>query len=312
LTGGVGVGPRLWQTETWQEGSVLGSSFSGSFGTFSPDSKLLALADAPGVVRLVRTATGKEVARLTAPDQTRLWPQCFTADGSQLITMGIESEELHIFDLRAIREQLQALGLDWDAPPFPNAKKEPPPLQVTVDLGTLDPAVQALLVQADLLRRKGDPAGTLAAIQKAQAMAPDDAQLNNHLAWLLAAGPDPKLRDAKRAVELARKAVGLAPKEGGHWNTLGVAHYRAGDWKAAVAALNQSRGLRQGGDALDFFVLAMAHRKLGDHDVARRWYDQALVWLEKNRAALQRDRLHSDELRLFQSEAEVVLELKKK
>jgi serine/threonine protein kinase/WD40 repeat protein len=129
---------RLWRTGTWQEGPALGSSH-GDFGTFSPDTELLALSDVPGVVRLVRTATGQEVVRLTAPEQTRLIPQCFTPDGSQLITAGSESEALHIFDLRAIRHQLQALDLDWDAPPLAPAKKDALPLQVTVDIGKLPP-----------------------------------------------------------------------------------------------------------------------------------------------------------------------------
>jgi hypothetical protein len=85
-------------------------------------------------VRLVRTATGKEVARLTAPEQTRLLPQCFTPDGSQLITVGLESEALHIFDLRAIRRQLRELGLDWSDEPLPKPadKVSPPPLNVRV------------------------------------------------------------------------------------------------------------------------------------------------------------------------------------
>src|SRR5262249_20928000 len=61
----------------------------------------------------------------------------------------------------------------------------------------------------------------------------------NNLAWLLATCPDSKLRDPKRAVELAQETVTSAPKEGNHWNTLGVALYRAGDWKAAIVALKK-------------------------------------------------------------------------
>src|SRR5439155_5853056 len=68
---------------------------------------------------------------------------------------------------------------------------------------------------------------------------PTHAEAHNELAWLLATCPDEKLRDPARAVELARKAVQLAPKVGNYWNTLGVAHYRAGDWKAAIAALDK-------------------------------------------------------------------------
>jgi hypothetical protein len=48
-----------------------------------------------------------------------------------------------------------------------------------------------------------------------------------------------------------------------------VAHYRAGDWKAAVAALDRSEQLLKGGNACNWLFLAMAHWKLGQHDEAR-------------------------------------------
>src|SRR5262249_61407508 len=52
--------------------------------------------------------------------------------------------------------------------------------------------------------------------QAALQRAPAHACVHNALAWLLATCPDAKLRDPDRAVELARKAVQLAPKEGGY------------------------------------------------------------------------------------------------
>ena len=61
-----------------------------------------------------------------------------------------------------------------------------------------------------------------------------------------------------------------------------MAHYRAGDWKAAIAALDKSMQLRKGGDSFDWFFLAMAHWQLGNKDEARKWYDQAVEWMEKN------------------------------
>jgi tetratricopeptide (TPR) repeat protein len=85
---------------------------------------------------------------------------------------------------------------------------------------------------------------------------------NNTLAWLLATCPEPKFRDPKRAVELAKKAIALAPKEGSYWNTLGVAHYRTEDWQPATTALLKSMELRQGGDSNDWFFLATAQWRL--------------------------------------------------
>jgi WD40 repeat protein/tetratricopeptide (TPR) repeat protein len=133
----------------------------------------------------------------------------------------------------------------------------------------------------------------------------------NELAWLLATCPRPEFRDPNRAVELAKKAVALAPRAGNCWNTLGVAHYRAGQEKEAIAALTRSMELRNGGDAFDRLFLAMAHRKRGNPEEARKWYDQAVEWQEKNKEPLANDKLHTEELRRFRSEAEEVLELKK-
>ena len=127
----------------------------------------------------------------------------------------------------------------------------------------------------------------------------------NALAWLLATCPEPKVRDPRRAVETAKKAVQLAPTEGAYWNTLGAAHYQAGAWKAAVEALMKSVQLRKGGDSFDFFFLAMAHWQLNEKDKARAWYDQAVAWMDKNSP-------QDEELKRFRAEAAVLLGTKER
>jgi tetratricopeptide (TPR) repeat protein len=151
----------------------------------------------------------------------------------------------------------------------------------------------------------------LAEYQTILELAPADALAHHQLAWLLATCPDVKLRDPSRAVELARKAVQLAPQEANHWTTLGTAHYRAGDWKAAVAALDKSRELDKAPAALTWLFLAMTHRKLGHDGEARQAYDKALRWLEQNKETLAQHKPQLEALRRIQSEAEAVLELKK-
>ncbi|MEX0713654.1 MAG: hypothetical protein WD278_15040, partial [Pirellulales bacterium] len=105
------------------------------------------------------------------------------------------------------------------------------------------------------------------------------------LAWCLATFPDPQVRDPGRAVELAKKAVELAPQDGNWSKTLGAALYRAGDWQAAAAALATSMELRNGGDGFDGFFLAMALWQLGDKDKARERYTQAVQWMDNNKPA---------------------------
>ncbi len=138
-------------------------------------------------------------------------------------------------------------------------------------------------------------------LREAVPLLPDDAGAHNQLAWLLATSPHPQLRDAPQAVELAEQAVELAPEEGALWNTLGVARYRAGNWPGAIEALNKSIELA-GGDATDWFFLAMAHWQLGDRDEARRWYNEAIGWMEEKKPA-------DEQLHRFRAEAAQLLEL---
>ena len=125
------------------------------------------------------------------------------------------------------------------------------------------------------------------------------------LAWLLAACPDPQVRDATRAVEVARKAVAQAPQDPKYRGTLGVAHYRAGNWKAALEELDRALRLAGGDSAAGNagFFLAMAHWELGYKEQARKLYDRAAEWMAKNRS-------NDEELRRFRAEAAELLGIK--
>ena len=105
----------------------------------------------------------------------------------------------------------------------------------------------------------------------------------NIVAWLLVTCPEEEFRDANRAVELATKAVDLEPNAWHIWNTLGVAQYRAGDWSAAIEALEKSIELSSGGNSFDFFFLAMAHWQLDHKDEARNRYKRAVEWMDENK-----------------------------
>jgi serine/threonine protein kinase/WD40 repeat protein/Flp pilus assembly protein TadD len=137
---------------------------------------------------------------------------------------------------------------------------------------------------------------------KVIALRPDWPEFANDAAWLLATHPDPRRRDPGRAVVLARKAVELDPDDGDYWNTLGVAEYRAGDWKGAIAALEKSVAL-QGHNSYDAFLLAMARWQQGQRDEARRLYDQAVEWMKTVKP-------NDEELRRFRQEAAELLQIK--
>jgi hypothetical protein len=82
---------------------------------------VLALSTARGAVRLVDPATGREYATLQAPNLDNLGWLRFSPDGSQLVTLAGSPRLLQVWDLRLIRAQLAALGLDWPLPPFPTS-----------------------------------------------------------------------------------------------------------------------------------------------------------------------------------------------
>ena len=164
------------------------------------------------------------------------------------------------------------MGLDWDLPAYPPASQddgEPLRVQVGLDEPNAPTPAHAFRQQGLEFRNSGQWNQALATYAKAIEMGPRSAEAHNDLAWLLATCPEAEIRDPGRAVELAKKAVELTPKQGNHWNTLGVAQYRVGDSKAAIEALTQSMGLRKGGDSNDWFFLAMARWQLGDQAEAR-------------------------------------------
>jgi serine/threonine protein kinase/Tfp pilus assembly protein PilF len=154
---------------------------------------------------------------------------------------------------------------------------------------------------AEALLRRGKRDEAIAEYSKAIELNPNFSRLYNNLAWLLATCAEPQYRNPVRAVELAKKAVELSQTEPGYWNTLGVAHYRAGNWKESIAALEKSERLAPGRYlAFNDFFLSMAHWQLGHKQQARKEYEQALEWMEKKEPK-------NEELRRFRAEAEGLL-----
>jgi tetratricopeptide (TPR) repeat protein len=105
----------------------------------------------------------------------------------------------------------------------------------------------------------------------------------NNLAWYLVNAPNPAARNARRALELARKAVEISPKSWECWNTLGVALFRNGDWEAANKALMTAQEKNPGANAFDGYFLAMTLWHQGKRQAARRWLEQAEDWRLRNR-----------------------------
>src|SRR5438105_11722463 len=79
----------------------------------------MALEMAPGVIHLKEISSGRTVARLEDPQGDVSSWLSFTSDGTQLIVVAKYAGAIHRWDLRAIRERLKVMNLDWDWPEFP-------------------------------------------------------------------------------------------------------------------------------------------------------------------------------------------------
>jgi serine/threonine protein kinase/tetratricopeptide (TPR) repeat protein len=137
--------------------------------------------------------------------------------------------------------------------------------------GKLDDAIAELRQVVALQKKKATPS---AQVKYGFTL----ADLLNDQAWKLVTAVDPKSRDPGRAIDLAQEARELAPNDAACWKTLGVAYYRAGNWKAAVEALEKSQqpvNSHYRNDSVILFFLSMAQGRLNEQEKARTFYDQA-------------------------------------
>jgi Flp pilus assembly protein TadD len=133
---------------------------------------------------------------------------------------------------------------------------------------------------------------------------PRDAEAHNHLAWAMTcARGQTTAFDIDRAIDSAKKAVAIDPENWMYWNTLGVAAFRAGDWKLAAESLEKSVDLNNGGGAIDFYFLAMTRWQQGKPDEAKRLFDQAATYVQHNPGDAELQRFHYEAKALLSSPA---------
>jgi serine/threonine protein kinase/WD40 repeat protein len=289
-------GCRLWRVGSWAPGPPV----SGWAPAFSRDGKVLALETGFGTVHLVDPETGTEYAQLEDPSHDRGGDKSFTPDGGQLVMVSPDSNTIHVWDLRAVRQQLQELGLDW-APPLPPAPKgtcdASSPLHLEVDMG--------LLGKPSLFSKEGAKQMIAQYLQEWKEK-PNSALTCINLAWTYLMAHE-SVRDVQAALPLAQKALQLAPENPDCRNTLGLAYYRAGQYARAIETLlpdlqdpaNPTLGW-------DLYFLAMSYHRLGDPTQARLYYHLAVIWGNHQK---ELPPYHAEELAIIRAEAERVLGL---
>jgi tetratricopeptide (TPR) repeat protein len=313
---------RIYETGSWQLRHEFKRDAGGDLAgplAFRGDGKVLALSLSGFTVRLIDPATGRVFANLESPERDRGIPRGlrFSPDGRRLAVCMDMLRMIHVWDLQRIGERLAEMGLPWELPPSPPppASADSKPVRVEGNLGdfagqehrdnsraqlaaeqwqkALDEASKAIaLFQDDVEAWRLRAEARIALKQYDQALADYrhsvklggyQAQTENKLAWRLVAAPDVRADLVAQAIEWARRAIFLTPGEGSYWNTLGVAHYRAGNWDEAIKVLQKSNELLRGRDlAYSAFFLAMAHWQRGQVTQARSWQERAIDWMAKH------------------------------
>ena len=108
-----------------------------------------------------------------------------------------------------------------------------------------------------------------------------EAAAGNGLAWLYVATHGRSPEQVREALTEAEQAVALAPDDGDIWNTLAwPATERASGTGAGTASERSMRS--RGGAASDWVILAMTRRRQGQEREARDWLAKAVAWTRKD------------------------------
>ncbi len=137
----------------------------------------------------------------------------------------------------------------------------------------------------DLLRDAARPGG--------------DPTAPHHLSWFLVSCPVAEFRDPAEAIRIVQDILARAPESWVAWANLGAAHYRAGNPRDAVEALDRAAALNRGEILYYGFFLAMAHRRLDDRDQARTYFDRTNRWMQTTPWNEAARRLRAEAAELF-------------
>jgi WD40 repeat protein/Tfp pilus assembly protein PilF len=288
---------------------------------FSDDSRMVAMNISPNQVLIADPTDGHELMRMTTSENAR--PSAFSTDSAEFVLTPAH-EPTKWWNLGRLDRQLGELGLGWDyarGKPEPgvgawhdrwtgstNAADAKPP-KLLVDMGDFtqtDPesekasAALSLMQLGQEFSEAGSWAAAWSAYDRALELNPNDAAAENGFAWLMLTSPGSTDDSIARSVELATRAVTQQPENELYLNTLGVAHYRSGNWQAAIDVLTKAEELEPGKWlAFNGLFLAMSHWQLGDQATADEWLQRSVEWIDQG---------HDDaEILRFRSEAEALM-----
>lgn len=132
----------FWETGTWKRLDSIATLRESNVPprvAFTTDGTLMAMNPSAYLVRLYSTESRTELATFEPPEHESARAICFSPDGGKLI-VGSSENLIRIWDLQAIRNELDAIGLDWDAPASSSVERprSSNKLRVVSELGELE------------------------------------------------------------------------------------------------------------------------------------------------------------------------------
>jgi WD40 repeat protein/nitrogen-specific signal transduction histidine kinase len=118
-----------WETGSWNRLFSVrrdAANERSAYGAFSPDGLLLAVVYSQDIIRLIDPRDGTHLADLASPEPRAANHLCFSADGAKL-AVATSPNNVLLWDIRAAREKLSELGLDWGKPPAVDFERGPSP-----------------------------------------------------------------------------------------------------------------------------------------------------------------------------------------
>lgn len=131
----------------------------------------------------------------------------------------------------------------------------------------------AMRGRADALLSVGKHAEAIEDYEKVLKLEPDHSGALNNLAWVLATSPEDKLRDGRRAIELAKKACELTDYKAAHiLSTLASGYAETGDFDEAMKWSKKAVELGEGSD-----VKEQLEKELESYKQKKPWREMQKV-----------------------------------
>jgi WD40 repeat protein len=270
----------FWDASSWKW-TGADSTDDGGISTiaFSPDGSRFVTESDKGVTRVWDAGTHERLVSLDTGDNSAHLA-AFSPDSSTLYTAA--GNRIRIWETRSAY---------------------PPGMQEVLESvrGKFDLMSEVM----DRLRtdRKIDPGLREAALRQLRAGGERVYELNSAI-WDVVKDPKRTPSDYRRALRAAEAVVKCEPWTADYVHTLGVAQYRCGQFREALASLQRAPGLRSQPGQGDMLFTAMTHFKLGEVETAQAKL-KIVQDRKRNGASLDAERL------AFLEEAEALISASK-